>query len=286
MSEHALARDPHAGPGRAAPPAAATGETPLLGPRDPAPYEVFVGGRRWPALIVCDHASAAVPEALGDLGLTRAQLLRHIGWDIGAAGVARGLATRLGLPAVLGGYSRLVVDCNRRLDDPTSMLPSSDGDLVPGNRTITPSDRRRRALEIFEPYHAAIERELAVGLREAEAPALIAVHSFTPRFGGVDRPWHCGILWDRDPRLAVPLLEGLAAEPGLHVGDNEPYSGRHPADYTIDTHAEGRGWPHVCLEIRQDLIGDEPGQRQWAERLARLLEPLLADRALYRPRVY
>lgn len=285
MSEPALALDPRAGPGRA-PASGASVEASLLGPRDPPPCEVFVGGRRWPALIVCDHASAAVPEALGDLGLTRAQLLRHIGWDIGAAGVTRRLATLLGLPAVLGGYSRLVVDCNRRLDDPTSMLPSSDGDVVPGNRAIAPADRRRRALEIFEPYHAAIERELADALRDAEAPALIAVHSFTPRFGGVDRPWHCGVLWDRDPRLAVPLLEGLAADAGLRVGDNEPYSGRHPADYTIDTHAEGRGWPHVCLEIRQDLIADQSGQRHWAERLARLLEPLLADRALYRARVY
>jgi predicted N-formylglutamate amidohydrolase len=266
----------------------------MLGPDDPPAFECRRHGARWPAVIACDHASRAVPRALGNLGLSEAQISRHIGWDIGAAALADALARRLELPVVLSGYSRLVIDCNRRLDDPTSIVLDSDGDIIPGNAGLTDAGRAARARWIFEPYHAA----LAAELRGAQAscppafdaelkplhagPALIAVHSFTDVFGGRARPWHCGILWDRDPRLALPLLAALREEPGLVVGDNEPYSGRHPADYTVDTHAERHGLPHVCIEVRQDLLATAVGIEAWAERLARPLAAQLADPALYR----
>lgn len=161
------------------------------------------------------------------------------------------------------------------------MLAYSDGEMIPGNIGLTASDRALRIAEIFAPYHHAVSAELLAS--GCAAPALIAVHSFTPKMNGVSRPWHCGVLWDRDPRLPRPLLDALRAEPGLRVGDNQPYSGRGPANYTVSRHAASLGRPHVCLEVRQDLLGDATGVAQWAERLARLLAPLLDDAKLYAP---
>jgi predicted N-formylglutamate amidohydrolase len=232
-------------------------------------------------VVVCDHASNAIPARLERLGLDDSALARHIAWDIGAGALADALARRLALPCVLAGYSRLVVDCNREPLGEASMLAFSDGDMIPGNVGLTPVDHALRIHEIFEPYHAAVAAELlATG---CAAPALITVHSFTPTMNGFDRPWHCGVLWDRDPRLPQPLIAALRREPGLLIGDNQPYSGRDPSDYTVSRHAKVRGWPHVCIELRQDLLGDAAGVDAWAERLARALAPLLDDAALYAP---
>lgn len=266
-------------------PEPAPGAATLLGAGDPPPFTRQLYGRRLPVVIACDHASARIPAALGDLGLGAAQRARHIAWDIGAGALAQALARRLGVAVVAGGYSRLVIDCNRSLDDPTSIVEASDGDRVPGNVGLDAAARAARAREIFAPYHAALAAELEAAAAAAGpgvAPALVAVHSFTDVFGGRARPWHCGILWDRDPRLAVPLLAALRAEPGLCVGDNEPYSGRHPADYTVDHHGERHGRAHVCIEVRQDLLADAAGVEAWGERLARHLLPLLSDASLYR----
>ena len=256
----------------------------LLGAGDPPPFERQLFGRRLPVVIACDHASAAIPAALGTLGLGAVKRARHIAWDIGAGALAVALGRRLAVAVVSCGYSRLVIDCNRRLDDPTSIVEVSDGDRIPGNLGLDAAGRGARAREIFEPYHAALAAELdaaAATFGPDVAPALVAIHSFTDVFGGRARPWHCGILWDRDPRLAVPLLAALRGEPGLVVGDNEPYSGRHPADYTVDHHGERLGRPHVCIEVRQDLLADDAGIDAWGERLARHLAPLLSDPALY-----
>lgn len=243
---------------------------------DPAPFAWHHETGSAPALIVCDHASKAVPAALGRLGLTDELLSCHIGWDIGAAKVARILAETLDAPLVLAGYSRLVIDCNRSLDDPASIPEASDNVAVPGNRALTASARQARQAAIFAPYHAAIAAAVETRLAARIMPAFIAIHSFTPVMGGKPRPWHVGVLWDEDPRIAVPLLDALREDSALVVGDNEPYSARVPQGYTVRHHAAERRLPHVAIELRQDLVGSDEGARAWALRLATVLTPILA----------
>jgi predicted N-formylglutamate amidohydrolase len=238
--------------------------------------EVFnASGELERALLVCDHASAAIPPELGGLGLTGADLRRHIALDIGAAELTRALAVDLDVPAVLAPWSRLVVDCNRAPDDSSAIVPCSDGTQVPGNAGLDPSARRARIDRYHRPYHETIDALLDRIRPSDVAPALIAIHSFTPRLNGSDRPWQIGILWDRDARLAAPLLAALRAEP-LVVGDNEPYSGRHPTNYTVDRHGAARGIPHVGIEVRQDLIDAPDGVDRWRQRLAGVLRRVLA----------
>lgn len=254
----------------------------LIAADEPPAFEEIAGGTRRPVLLVCDHASRLIPRALRSLGLPEAATWRHIAWDIGAAELTRALARRLEVPAVLACYSRLVIDCNRRLEDPTSIVAECDGQIVPGNLGLAGEQRAQRAREFFEPYHRAIDAALERMVDGAQVPVLVSIHSFTPILGGKARPWHCGVLWDRDPRLALPVIESLRRESGLVVGDNEPYSGRHPEGYTVDAHAQRRGWPHLCIEVRQDLIEEPSGVEQWAERLVRVLVPLLDQAELYR----
>jgi len=225
-------------------------------------------------LLCCDHASHHVPPALGQLGLPPEELTRHIGWDIGAAAVAQGLSRRLKATAVLSGVSRLVIDCNRPLGHPTSICAESDGTLVPGNQALSAEDRAGRAAW-YHPYHAALAGQLDRLEQAGGVAALIAIHSFTPHMGGNARPWHVGVLWNRDPRLAVPLIEALRRRGDLVVGDNEPYSGRL-ANHTVDTHGGAQGRPHVSIEIRQDLLAAAAGIGRWVALLAELLPPILA----------
>ena len=250
---------------------------PLLGREDPAPYVVLEEHGRAPALIVCDHASRAFPHALDRLGLPELGSWQHVAWDIGAGELARGLAHALDAPAVLAGYSRLVVDCNRSPDDPEAFRTESDGWTVPGNLALSELDRRLRLASLFDPYHECIDAMLRGFRKRGIHPLFIAVHSFAPRLGGQGdaRPWHVGVLWDRDELNARRLLEALRAVEGLVVGDNEPYSGRHPANYTIDHHAKAHGLPHVCLEVRQDLIESPAGLERWVRLLGRVIKPLL-----------
>ena len=252
-----------------------------LAPDDPPPCELCRGEGRAPLLITCDHASRRVPRALGTLGLTGEELSRHIGWDIGAATVSRGLAGRLDAPAILAGYSRLVVDCNRDPGDATSIPETSDGVAIPGNRGLSPEERSARHAEIFAPYHAAIADWIEARLARGVVPAVLSIHSFTPTMAGRARPWHVGILWDADPRIPMPLLRSLRGDADLVVGDNQPYSAREPAGYTVRHHAVARGLPHVAIELRQDLIADEAGAARWADRLAAALAPILARREIY-----
>jgi predicted N-formylglutamate amidohydrolase len=253
---------------------------------DPPPFEQVNPAGKAPVLITCDHASRRVPNSLHNLGLDEASLRLHIGWDIGAAEVSRHLARGLDAPGVLAGYSRLVVDCNRDLDDPTSMPAVSDGVPVPGNRNLSSAARTRRIDALFRPYHRAIEAALDGFAQRGVHPAVLSIHSFTPVMNGFKRPWHIGILWDKDPRMALPMLAALRREHGLVVGDNEPYSAREPAGYTVRTHAEKRGLPHLNVELRQDLIATEAGAAQWADRLLRVLTPILEDPALYQAKHY
>ncbi len=244
---------------------------PLLGPDDPPPLRWHGAAGRRPWLLVCDHAGRAFPAALARLGLPIEATWRHIAWDLGAGALACALAERLDAPAILANYSRLVVDCNRRLEDPSAFAVHGDGDRIPGNEALTDQDRCRRAVACYRPYHEAIASHLAAQRARALAPVLVAVHSFTPVFRATARPWHVGVLWDHDDRIARPLLAHLRREPGLVVGDNEPYSGRYPADYTVWEHAGREGRPVICLEVRQDLLLTPAGVAEWSGRLAAAL---------------
>jgi predicted N-formylglutamate amidohydrolase len=258
----------------------------LLSAADAPPVEHVNAAGKAPVLITCDHASRRVPKSLHNLGLDAASLRLHIGWDIGAAEVSRQLARKLDAPAILAGYSRLVIDCNRDLDDPTSMAAVSDGVPVPGNKDLSPAAKAQRIEALFKPYHGAIEAALEGFAGRGVHPAMLSIHSFTPVMNGFQRPWHIGILWDKDPRMAVPVLAALGREAGLAVGDNEPYSAREPAGYTVRTHAEKRGLPHLNVELRQDLVATDAGVVEWADRLVRVLTPILEDPALYHAKHY
>lgn len=259
----------------------------LLGPDDPPPFEVLnpEGAARF--AILCDHASNRVPRALDGLGLAPADLERHIAWDIGAAAVTRRLAAHFDAPAVLAGYSRLVIDCNRRLADAQSILATSDGTTIPGNWDLTKRDAAARVEACFEPYHRACTEVLdGVQARGGEAPAVVMMHSFTPVMNGALRPWHAGVLWDgEDGRMALPLLHALRARNGLVVGDNEPYDGASPHGYTMPAHAARHGRANVQIEVRQDLVADEPGIERWSGILIDALTGVFADPSLYERRI-
>jgi predicted N-formylglutamate amidohydrolase len=245
--------------------------SPLLAPDEPSPAEVLADRANSPFLITCDHAGKRLPRALGNLGLPETELARHIAWDLGAAGVARALGRRLGAFAALQTYSRLVIDCNRPLHVPSSIAELSESTVIPGNQALAPSEAERRARDVFWPYHRAIANELVRRERESQKTVLIAVHSFTPTFKGVSRPWHAGVLYNRDARFAHALLALLRQDPTLTVGDNEPYAVSDLSDYGIVEYGERRGNLHVELELRQDLLSSEAEQTAWAERLALLL---------------
>ncbi len=248
---------------------------PLLGPGDPPPFETLNVRGTSRALVVCDHASCRIPAALGTLGVSEVERTEHIGWDLGAGAVARRLASLLDAPAVLAGYSRLVVDCNRPAAAPDRIPAVSDTVPVPGNADLDQAEADARIAEIFTPYHdaiaAALDRMTASGL----LPVLVAVHSFTPQLvGGDPRPWEIGICWDKDRRLADPLIERLRAD-GLLVGANEPYDFGVLTDYTVPAHAEGRGLPSLLIEIRNSEIRSATAVETWAQRLAGHIRALL-----------
>ena len=243
----------------------------LLDQDEPPPFEVAGRDGRSPFVVICDHAARRLPRSLADLGLTEAALGTHIAWDIGAGGVARRLATVLGAFVVLQRYSRLVIDCNRPLDAVDSITTRSERTPIPGNENLAPEVAKSRAQEIFHPYHDQIRDELDRRKASGSTGILVAVHSFTPVFLDVARPWQVGILFNRDARLAEPLLGLLRDEGDLVVGRNQPYAVSDLSDFSVVHHGERRGIPHVEIEIRQDLIADPEGQHAWAERLARLL---------------
>jgi predicted N-formylglutamate amidohydrolase len=212
-----------------------------------------------------------LPRSLGDLGLSESELRRHIAWDLGAAGLTRELARELGAFAILQTYSRLVIDCNRPLGVPTSIPVISENTPILANQGLSAEARAERAQCIFEPYHARIVSEFERRARASQPSVFVAIHSFTPVYDGVVRPWHAGMLYNRDARVGRALLGLLREEPGLIVGDNEPYSVHDLSDYGVVVYGERRGIPHVEIEVRQDLLDDEAGQLLWAKRLARLL---------------
>jgi predicted N-formylglutamate amidohydrolase len=241
----------------------------LLGTADVPPvFEENAAGRS-PFLLTCDHYGRLIPQALGDLGVPASELERHIAWDIGIAGVAEGLAKRLDAHLVAQRYSRLVIDCNRPPCVASSIPVISEATRITGNEGLTRAAAEARRQSIFDPYHRRIGEVIERRLREGVPTVLVSLHSFTPVYAGVARPWHIGMLYNRDTRLPPLLLRLLRGEGDLVVGDNEPYAVSDETDYTIPVHGEVRGLMNSGIEIRQDLIADQAGQKQWAERLAR-----------------
>jgi predicted N-formylglutamate amidohydrolase len=250
----------------------------LLGAEDVPPVQEYNAQGRSPFLLTCDHYGRLIPKALGHLGLPEGELTRHIAWDIGIAGVAEMLTQQLDAHLIVQRYSRLVIDCNRPPDVASSIPRISEATTIPGNEGLSAEAAALRRREIFDPYHRRIDAIIDARLREARPTVLVSLHSFTPVYAGIARPWHIGTLYHRDTRLPPLLLKLLRGEADLVVGDNEPYAVSDDTDYTIPVHGEARGLINSGIEIRQDLIADQAGQQQWAERLARILgevEPML-----------
>jgi predicted N-formylglutamate amidohydrolase len=242
----------------------------LLGTADVPPvHEENVGGRS-PFLLTCDHYGRRIPRVLGDLGLPETELTRHIAWDIGIAGVAEALAKQLDAHLIAQRYSRLVIDCNRPPQAPSSIPRISEATTIQGNEGLAREAAAARRAAIFDPYHRRIDEVIEQRLRDSVPTVLVSLHSFTPVYAGIARPWHVGTLYHRDTRLPPRLLKLLRAEGDLVVGDNEPYAVSDDTDYTIPVHGEARGLMNSGIEIRQDLIADPAVQRQWADRLARI----------------
>jgi predicted N-formylglutamate amidohydrolase len=242
----------------------------LLDQQDVPPVHENSPAGRSPFLLTSDHYGRAIPARLGDLGLLASELTRHIAWDPGIAGVADALSKDLDAHLIAQLYSRLVIDCNRPPQAPSSIPLVSEATIIPGNDGLTREAAEARRSEIFDPYHRRIIETIDRRLRDGVPTVLVSLHSFTPVYAGIARPWHIGTLYHRDTTLPPLLLKHLRAEDGLVVGDNEPYAVSDDTDYTIPFHGEARGLINTGIEIRQDLIADEAGQRQWANRLARI----------------
>jgi predicted N-formylglutamate amidohydrolase len=247
------------------------GDTSLLLDAEDVPpvLEDNVAGRS-PFLLTCDHYGRIIPRLLGDLGLPASELTRHIAWDIGIAGVAEVLSKHLGAHLIAQRYSRLVIDCNRPPEAPSSIPRFSEATAIPANEALSREAAEARRRQIFDPYHRRIREVIDRRLRDGVPTVLVSLHSFTPVYEGVARPWHIGTLYQRDTKLAPLLLRLLRAEADLVVGDNEPYAVSDETDYTVPVHGEARGLMNTGIEIRQDLIAEQLGQRQWADRLARI----------------
>lgn len=239
-----------------------------------SPFHIVDGDYRRGLFLTADHASRDLPAAYASLGLEPAQFERHIAYDIGVDALTRKLAAHLNAPAVLGGFSRLLIDPNRGEDDPTLIMQLSDGAVIDGNYPMPQEERQRRLNAFYRPYHQAISEVGArVAAESTKAPFIVSIHSFTPVWKSKARPWQIGLLWDSDPRAVQPLLESLRRDQTLTVGDNEPYSGALRND-AMFRHGTAQGYAHVLIEVRQDLIASDAGAAEWADRLAPLLDTI------------
>jgi predicted N-formylglutamate amidohydrolase len=248
----------------------------LLGREDVPPVLEENAAGRSPFLLTSDHYGRTIPRELGDLGLPESDLERHIAWDIGIAGVANALSKHLDAHLIAQRYSRLVIDCNRPPDAPSSIPRISEATIIPGNEGLTRDAAEMRRRQVFDPYHRRIREVIDNRLHNNIPTVLVSLHSFTPVYAGIARPWHVGTLYQRDTRLPPLLLKGLRADGDLVVGDNEPYAVSDETDYTIPVHGEARGLMNTGIEIRQDLIANQAGEREWADRLANILSEIEA----------
>lgn len=232
-------------------------------------YREISGDAASGLMLVADHASNRVPEDI-DLGVAPSVLDKHVGVDIGIERLSERVAEGLGCPAIIATVSRLVVDLHREHDNPAATPVLTDGHHVPANAALDDAGRAARMDRFWHPYHDRISAMI-----DAFSPTMLfTLHSFTPQLetrSDIERPWQTGILYnqdDRAPRIAIPKLKAL----GLIVGDNEPYSGKE-LNATMNRHAEARGLPYLAIEVRNDLIADEEGARNWTE----LLVPVIAE---------
>jgi predicted N-formylglutamate amidohydrolase len=237
-------------------------------------FEIIEGPASSRYILVCDHASNAIPAEYGNLGLDPLNLKRHIAYDIGAAALTRALAKELAAPAVLSCFSRLLIDPNRGDDDPTLVMKLSDGAIVPGNAKVDDAEVAKRIARFSGPYHVAIDAVIDRSIAAGVKPILFSIHSFTPFFHDGPRPWHCSVLWEQDGRFALPLLDALRAEGDIVTGENEPYAGALKGD-SMTRHGYDRGLPHAIVEVRQDLLDETAGISEWAQRFSRILTGLI-----------
>ena len=252
--------------------------------QDPPPVTAVNEGGPSPYVLLCEHASNHIPAEYAGLGLQGPDLRRHIAWDIGAADLARLLSQQLDAPLFLSGYSRLLIDCNRPLLTPTSIPTRSEDTEIPGNHGLTVDERGRRAAAYFTPFHNRVAATLDRRARAAAPTIVVGVHSFTPVFRGVARPWQCGVLYAAAAGFGQALIARLAADPRLNVGDNQPYQIAAAEDYTVPVHGDQRGLPAALIEVRQDLLATPKGIKEWAQRLAPALAGVAAGfRATSRP---
>lgn len=250
------------------------------------PYDIIDGNYEKGMILLADHAMNRVPLQYANLGLPQTAFERHIGFDIGVEFLTRQLAEILGIPAVMSGFSRLLIDPNRGEDDPTLIMKISDGAIIPANHPMNVEEREERLHRYHRPYHRAVAQSIAkVEALSGRAPLVLSLHSFTPIWKNFIRPWHAAILWDTDHRAVRPLIEKLEADPALIVGDNEPYDGALKGD-TMYRHCMVKGIPHVLLEVRQDLIADKAGIASWAERLAPIFTDMNSMDALHEYEVF
>jgi predicted N-formylglutamate amidohydrolase len=250
------------------------------------PFEILDGQYDSGLVLLADHAMNRLPPEYGSLGLADAAFARHIAYDIGIEGLTRKLSSLLNVPAVLGCFSRLLIDPNRGEDDPTLVMKISDGAIIPGNHPITPDEWNKRLDTYHRPYHHAVGRTIdKVAKATGRAPLVLSLHSFTPFWKDFARPWHAGVLWDTDERAVRPLIDRLATAGDIVVGDNEPYDGALKGD-SMYRHCMMKGIPHALLEVRQDLIADDEGIASWADRLAPIFSGLNADPILHEYRIF
>lgn len=249
----------------------------MLAADEPAPVIVRNADGVSPFFLTCDHYGRRIPRALGDLGIDESERARHIAYDIGIASVAEAVSDALGAHLIAQRYSRLVIDCNRPLSAASSIPPISEATTIPGNQGLTQQAAFERQQRIFAPYHHAITEALDQRAKTQRPTILVSLHSFTPIYAGMARPWHIGTLYNRDHRLPKAMLRELRSEAALVIGDNQPYAVSDTTDYTIPVHGERRGLINTGIEIRQDLITDDNGQREWAERLVRILRKLESE---------
>lgn len=250
-----------------------------------APFDIVNPAATRDIVFICDHAEPSLPAEYGTLGLRETLFDEHIAYDIGAADMTHRLAQTLGATAVLSRFSRLLIDPNRAPDHEGLIPVHSDGVDIPGNFAVDAEERARRKSAYYDPYHRAIDRVLAEHREQDIIPAVIGIHTFTPIMQGAGRPWEAGILWNRDPRLAKPLLEILRRDPTLTIGDNQPYSGKL-LSFSLDHHGGDHGLPNVVIEIRQDLVDTQDKAYAWADLLAEALLEIEQDRRIFKVEHY